>query len=349
MADFDTVYQAQNAAYAEIWDTAQSALDALDAAAKYVSIQPADVIAIRDMQTLEFDPGAPDKILLNQGPIALDDILRDVDYWISKLEKITPPTFPNNVNVKMEDHEIWDDAFADQIKGSLSNYITTMGIPDVAYQNSIFNEDYERNLVILNDLYELADAKTGARGFTYTNDFANSLKLDAQVKYQYDRTQVSRSISKLVTEWARQNYQMAIQSGITLEQAHMDFTYKYCTASVEIYKSMIMAELEKYKSVVTVALAPAEAYIKEMQAVLEYVKTSAEIDKTNVMLIQSRSDLEIKEATTVYNTEMSKYQTNTQKAIAELTQKFDAYKQVAQQTASMAQATSNSVIGYAKK
>jgi hypothetical protein len=349
MSNYTTGFTAQDAAYKEIWDIAQDAFYTLKTAGAggYVDNSPADPADMQTLATLEFDPGAPKLISINAGPIGLDAILSNVDEWISRIESIQAPVFPTN-NTQMEDHQMWSDSFAEQIKSSLSDYITSMGIPDITYQNAIFNEDFERNLVILNDLYDLADAKTGARGFTYTNAYGNALKLDAQVKYQYDRTQVSRTISKTLTEWARQNYQFAIQNGITLEQAHMDFTYKFCTASVEIYKTLVNAILEKYKAEIQVALAPAEAYIKEMDAVLNYVKTSADIDKTNETLKQSRSEIDIKEAIGKYNIDMSKYQADATMAASKLGQRLQCLREIANHTANIAGATSNSSINLAK-
>ncbi len=337
MATFDDVVTARNKAYDNIWSIAQGALTDLKAST-WNTTSP----ALQEVSNLHFDSGLPTPITLKAGGTDLPSIISKIDTYINKLANVTVPTFPDAPNFKMEDHQIWNDPFADKIKQSLSDYVTSMGIPDKVYQDAIFNEDFERNLVILNDLYDLADAKTGAKGFTYTNDYGNSLKLDAQVKYQYDRTQLSRTISKTVTEWARQNFQFAIEKGIVLEQAHMDFTYKYCTAFVSIYKDMVTAVLERYKAQIAFITEPIDALVKEMAAVTDYVKTNAEIDKTNEVLKQSRSDVQIKEALQKYSSDVALLNTQFQ-------QQMEQVRASAQHAAGLASASTASVIGFTKK
>jgi hypothetical protein len=339
MASFDTVYASQDAAYKLIWDKAQDAMKDLKnaSAGGYIDSNPAGF----DLNTLKYDPGKPEEILLKL-PFNIEPLFQKIDDYIVQIKNVKAPIIPDAPNFQMQDHQIWSDPFAEKIKTSLSSYIDTMGIPDVTYQNAIFNEDFERNRSILNDQYDLADAKTGARGFTYTNDYGNGLKIDAQVKYQYDRTQVSRTISKTITEWARQNFQHATDKGIVLEQAHMDFTYKYCTAFVQIYKEMVVAALEGYKAQMEVILAPVNLLAKEVEIFMDYAKVAAEIDKTNETLKQSRSSIEIQEA-------LAKYGHDSTAAITKMGQRLNALQQIAQHSSTIAQSASGSVIGITKK
>ena len=336
MATFDDVYSARNKAYDDIWNIAQDALSTLSVAANNTA-SPAPF----DNTTLKFDPSAPKPIDMLDTP-NVAGILNNIDNYINKLSLITAPQFPDMPSFQMYDHQVWNDSFAEQIKSGLSNYMTTMGIPDVTYQNAIFNEDYDRNLHTLNDLFDLADAKTGARGFNYTNDYGNSLKIDAQVKYQYDRTQVSRNISKLVTEWARENYAMAIKEGIALETFHADFTYKYCTAFVSIYKDVVMALLQRFKAQVELVTAPIDALVKELSAVMEPAKLQFEVDKTNETLKQSRAEIQIKEA-------LAKYDADAKTIVNEFQNQMQNIRDAANHASGLAQATTASVIGFTKK
>ena len=337
MGTLDTVVSARNSAYDKIWDIAQGALNDLAASSRNSSAP-----TYYGSAELHFDPGIPAQIKFLAGTVDPSSIITKIDGYIGNLSNIQPPVFPDAPSFTMEDHQLWNDTFADKIKTSLSDYVTSMGVPDVAYQNAIFNEEYERNLQTLNDLYDLADAKTGAKGFSYTNDYGNGLKIDAQVKYQFDKTQVSRNISKLITEWARQNYQHATQQGIELEKAHMDFTYKYCTAFVNIYKEMVQTLLERYKAQVELVLAPITALEKELSLSYEYSKINAEIDKTNETLKQSRSELQIKEA-------LQKYGSDTQRIVSEFSGQLEQIRASAQHSAGLAQSTSSSVIGLVKQ
>lgn len=270
-----------------------------------------------------------------------DSIIAEIEALTTQISAVTfnPPT--NVPNFQMEDHKIWKDALADQIETSISSYITTMGIPDKSYQDAIFNESFDRNLQSLNDLYNLADAKVGARGFTYTNDQGTILKLDAQQKYQFDRNQINRDITKLVTEWARQNYQFAIDKGIAFEQFHADFTVKYCTAFVDIYKSMIMVSIERFKAELGKYVEPIKALVEAAKLPVEVDKINADISKANAELNQQSNKIQIDEAVNVF-------QGGVNSSVATFTQQIKALEAVAAQTASFIQAASRTVIGIGK-
>lgn len=336
MASFDDVVQARNKAYDDIWDIAQGALSTLKSSSFNYSYANMETLA-----GLRFDPGVPGEIKFLAGAVDPSSIIDKIDSYIQQLDKIQAPQFPNSTVFQMEDHQMWSDPFFDQIKSSLSSYISSMGIPDASYSNAIFNEEYERNLQTLNDMLDLADAKTGARGFSYPNDFGIALKIEAMSKYQFDKTQLSRTISKTIVEWARQNFQFATEKGIALEQASMDFTYKYCTAFVSIYKEMVHALLEKYKAQVEVVIAPIQALKEELSVAYEYSKINAEIGKTNETLKQSRSELQIREA-------LGKYQSDSSLVTAEFSQQMEQIRSAAQHSAGLAQATTASVIGLSK-
>jgi hypothetical protein len=290
--------------------------------------------------TLKFDPGAPNTITFIS-PVDINRILDLIDYYIGQLALINPPVFPAAPNMTMQDHEVWVSTLTTKMKSTLSDYIDSMGIPDVTYQNAIFNEDYNRLLQTLNDIYDLADAKTGARGFTYTNDFGNSLKIDAQQKYQFDRTQISRTISKTITEWARQNYQFAIEKGISYEQMQMNFTHEYCVAFVQIYRDLVQAALEVYKAHIEVLIAPVEALIKELNAAMEYTKVLIDVEKTNETLKQARSEIQIHEG-------LQKYGDDVSSATAKLGQRLHALEEIVAYSASLAQANTQSVLQFIK-
>lgn len=325
-------------AYQDIYDIAHNAFSnlTLASAGGYVD----QTAASFDQTTLKFDPGKPNTITY-VSPISIDSLIQTIDSYLARLSAINSPVFPNAPTMTMQDHEVWVSTLATKMKSNLSDYIDSLGIPNVTYQNSIFNEEFERNLQTLNDLYDLADAKTGARGFTYTNDFGNSLKLDAQQKYQFDRTQVSRTISKTITEWARQNYQFAIDKGLSYEQIEMDFTYKYCTAFVQIYRDLVMAALEVYRAQIEVLIAPIDALIKELDAAIKYSQILIDIEKTNENLKQHRSEIQIQEA-------LQKYGNDISSATNKLGQRLHALEQVVAQSAGLAQANTQSVLQVIK-
>lgn len=342
MADFDAVYTKQNEGFDAIWNIVQTALDDLKEASAggYFFGLNAEPDPYYESSAV-FDPEAPNQLLVKL-PFDIEPLFVQIDGYIQRIANIQAPTFPDMPTVTMQDHEIWNEGFMDNLKTSLWDYVVSMGIPDKSYQDAIFNEDLERNVLILNDAFELADAKTGARGFTYPNDWGNSLKLDAQIKYTYDRTQVSRTIVKNLVEWARQNYQFAVTQGIEHQKAHMDFTIRYCLGYYEVYKALVIALLERFKAEIEAISAPVTLLAKQLDVFMDYAKLSLEADKTTETLKQSRRQVEISEV-------LDKYKADSARKTSELAQRLGALQGIVQYSASLAQATNMSVVAYTKK
>jgi hypothetical protein len=270
-----------------------------------------------------------------------DNMIAEVNRLIDGIAQVHYVPIVAIPSFAMQDHKIWDDPFATKLEQAMSDYLDTMGIPDASFQNAIFNESIQRNQQTLNDLLELADAKVGARGFTNPNSMVTALRLDAQQKYQFDRNQINRDVTKLVTEWARQNYHMAIEKGITFEQFQADFTYKYCTAFVDIYKNMVLASVEQFKAELSQYIEPIRAYTEAAKLPVEVGKINADIGKANAELDIQQTKVQIEEATQTF-------QTRTQASIATFQTQVNALGAVARETAAFIQSASRSVIGIQK-
>lgn len=270
-----------------------------------------------------------------------DSMIATINTFANKISAIryVPPT--PITNFEMQKTYVWISELSDIIGTNISEYIGSMGIPAKEFQDSIFNEAYERNKQTLNDLYEMADAKTGAKGFTYPNSMTTSLKLDAQQKYQFDRNQISRDITKLVTEWARQNYQFAIEKGISFETFHSDFTYKYCTGFMDIYKSLVMTSVEVFKAEIAEYLEPIKALTEASKLPVDVAKINAEIEKENASLSIEEIKTRIQESTSVFAT-------RTQASMTTFSKQIEALTAVARETAAFIQSASRSVIGIQK-
>ena len=167
------------------------------------------------------------------------------------------------------------------------------------------------------------------------------LKLDAQQKYQFDRNQISRDITKLVTEWARQNYQFAIEKGIAFEQFHADFTVKYCTAFVDIYKNLIMAAIERFKADISKFVEPIKGLVEAAKLPFEVASKNAEIEKWNTEFKTSDNAREIDEALKIFDL-------NTKKVLSNFSTQVTALDSIAKQQAALIQASSRSVLGVKK-
>lgn len=279
----------------------------------------------------------PPELLLEKSN-KISSIISLVDGLVNQINQIkyTPPAMISQT-FRMEDHAIWKSSLAAKIQDSLDTYLEDGGMPSIEFQNAIFNADKERKLQTLNDLYDLADAKIGARGFTYTNSQAIALKLDAQQKHQFDLENISREISKIVTEWAKQIYQFSIEKGISLETFHADFTYKYCTSFVSTYKDLVSASTERFKAELAKYQEPMLAYIQAAQLPLEVDKLNVDISKTNLTAFIEAQKTQATESST-------KGASALQHQATTYSNRIQGYTNVAQHLASQVQAVSRAAI-----
>lgn len=333
--------------------TAESVTASLTAIQKdYAEAKVSAADAIRDLKSIASgwsilkDPNNWDDPNNHEDLI---DLVKGVDTYVSRIDdiartisaiKYNPPN-GFDPNFKMQDNYIWRGALSDSIKTELAAYLASDGIPTKEFQDAIFNTDIERKQQTLNDLYELADAKTGAKGFTYPNSMTTALKLDAQQKYQFDRENQSREIVKTVTEWAKQIYQFSIEKGIEFEKFHADFTFQYCTAFVSVYKDLVLAATTEFKARIEAATAPIQAYIEAAKLPLDLGKLNADIQKENIALFIESNKIKVEEGLG-YLREVN------QSYITEFAQRIGAYSKISDNLAQIVQAASRAGITIQK-
>ena len=148
-------------------------------------------------------------------------------------------------------------------------------------------------------------------------------------------------ITKLITEWARQNQQFAIEKGIALETFHTDFTYKYGTAFIDIYKNLILASIEQFKAEISKYIEPIRALTEAAQLPVEVAKINADIDKANIELGIKSNEVQIKE-------QMDAYTTDINGAVNTFATRINALSAVAQQSAEFVKSASRSSISIQK-
>ena len=81
-------------------------------------------------------------------------------------------------------------------------------------QSAVFNSGYERNLQTLNDTFDLAGARAGAKGQRYVNSMVKALQAQAMTTYQYGLDDMSRKIVETMANFAQANLRDAINAGI---------------------------------------------------------------------------------------------------------------------------------------
>ena len=294
------------------------------------------------------NPESPHKYLAKNNEVTPIDLIKNADSILETViqlaNDITNVQYNPPADIgpfEMLKSRVWEGEVSDQIQSNILSYIDSMGIPDKEFQDAIFNKEYDRKLQTLNDLFELADAKVGARGFTYNNSLSTALKLDAQQKYQFDKTEVGREILRIVTDWARQNYQFAIDKGISFEQWNSDFTYKYCTGFVEIYKNLLLTSVERLK-------ADLAQYLEPIRALLEAAKLPIELGTANAQIAMQNAEMNYKDNLKEINEAIDVYKVRAQSSISDFQTQVNGLAEVAKQTSSFAQAVSRTQIDFKK-
>lgn len=285
------VIDSKNRAFAsDIKSAAYSALGQLESAALGLAFS----MASYSSKTIE-EVGDLDRVNISELPT--------VQSVLSTIQSIHPDQFPQapaqDELVKYKKH-VWEASQLDAIESMLMTYISTMGMPDQAFQDAIFNEDRERKERILSDKLDKISAVTSGRGFKYANLQTAALIKDAIDQHGDNLEELNRKITQLMTEWARQNLQFAVQQGIAVEQAHMEFAYKYSSIFKDIYTTIITAILEKYRVQVTMELAKIEAITKTALMRGDLQKVNADISSTEATLKLNRAKLEIDQALGVF-------------------------------------------------
>ena len=157
-------------------------------------------------------------------------------------------------------------------------------------------------------------------------------------KHQYDLENQTRDITKLCEEWARQNFQFSIQQGLSVEQMHMDFAYKYSTIYRELYTTLLTAVLEKYRTQIQVELEKLEANVKAVMVRAEAYKANADISTVAGKLQLDKYQLDIQQNLGVFNGSITSLHNS-------ITRSLNAATAYANTTSGLIQATTNNVLG----
>ncbi len=260
---------------------------------------------------------------------------------MASVQDITPdqfPTAPTADEIERYKRHVWEDEHLDRLLATVMAYADSGGLPSQAMQDAIFNQDRERKQKALADSIDIIKAQTSGRGFRYANGQTNAAILDLMGKHQMDLENQSREITKLCEEWARQNFQFSIQQGISIEQLHMDFAYKYSTIYRELYTTLLSAVLEKYRTQVQIELEKLEANVKAVMVRAEAYKANADISTVAGRLALEKYRLDIDQNLGVFNGSISSLHNSTSRQL-------HAAVAYADTTKGLIQATTNNVLG----
>ena len=212
------------------------------------------------------------------------------------------PTAPSlaGATAPMWDETFWSDlktrltAFTSDITGSddIDSTIVKLTNDATKMQSALYAKEYERKTQTLRDLYSGAEAGTGAKGFTYPNSMTTALKMDAQQKFQFDMSQVSRELIVQIFEWAKSNYQFSIQQGINAHNSDTEFNVRYLDTIIKSYAATTNALVEKYRADISEIVALADVRVKEFTA---QINLTLETNKTleDIRIKEAGFDLEV--------------------------------------------------------
>jgi len=331
MADISEIYGSNVSYFNDVKERAFSALERLESAALSAAFSK---VTYSDITV--YDPGQLDKLDISSLPS-----VQDVMGTIQSIRPDQFPTAPSSDELSRYKKHVWEGAQLDSIQTMLMSYVASMGMPDRAFQDAIFEADRERKQKTLQDALDLVAAQTSGRGFKYANGQTNAAMLDLMEKHQFDQENQSREITRQMTEWARQNLQFAVQQGIAVEQAHMDFAYKYSSIFREIYTTLLTSILEKYRTEVQMEMSKLEAITRAALMRTDVMKANADIASTEGRLKMEKNNLEMQQS-------LGKFNGYLEDAKNRAGHSINAAAAQAKAAGDMVQAVSNSVIGVIK-
>lgn len=199
--------------------------------------------------------------------------LKALPFPTAALNSVLPPDLSTFVNPK------WQGVGWTSLRNQIAVFYSTAtsNAETEAMQTYLINKDVERRNRILIDLYSAAEMNTASKGFLFPNGMTVALKLDAQAKHQFDADTASREIGKMVIEWAKNNYQHAIDKGISAQQLDVEFNMKFGQLLVEIFVAQVKAIIDKLDAEVRLTVSKIDALAKPITALIELGRTNAQI------------------------------------------------------------------------
>jgi hypothetical protein len=232
------------------------------------------------------------------------------------------------------------DAFINNITSAddLDTVVTKLTSNTTKLEVAMYLKDYEIKAQVLRDMYNAANNATGAKGFLYPNIITVALKLKAQQEFQFSLSESARELIKYLYEWAKTNFQFAIQQGISAHNADIDFNIRFAQTLVSSYTATITGVVETYKAEILAVVAKAKAEI-------EVINAKVDIMKMEVTAYTSIDDLKVKEYAVRVDDSVKRMEIYIKEQTSQIENKIKAYASAAQASASMATSSSQMVLG----
>lgn len=216
--------------------------------------------------------------------------------------KVAAPVYKGEVSgspTAFNTHQ-WSNAGFDRLVGYIDAALLSGGSAiSKSFQDALFNSDRERRLQTLNDSLLAATSQFSVRGFRLPNAMLIAARNEIIQKYQFDDTNQSREIVKLMEEHMRVNWQFCVQQRITTEQFHADFAVKYA----DMFNQNIDRIIRAYEADVSAYINTLNADIKRVEAKLSVYKMGVDaqqVDNANEIAVAAQEiDLAFKRTSTI--------------------------------------------------
>lgn len=184
-------------------------------------------------------------------------------------------------NIDKYKKHIWEGPYLDQAEKILMDWVKTGGLGiSQAVQDATFNQDRERRRQTLRDSIDVLAATHGGAGFRYPNSRLDIKQGEVVQKYQFDDTQLSRTIITTITDLAQKNAQYALSKITDIEQLQADFSYKYSSLYINVMQHVI----ETYKADIQAMATKLDTEIRKGLAWLDSFKISNESEYKSAQL-----------------------------------------------------------------
>lgn len=165
--------------------------------------------------------------------------------------------------------------FFDSVQPQLLEMIETGGIGISAdVQQAIFDQQKQRDLQAADDALVLARSSHAKRGFPMPTDMMMVAEQQVVQRFQEVKDNRSREITVLIADRAQQNFQQAVQQGIAVERAQMEFSLGLARLFTEVNNAL----LTRFKVEQDARVSEFEGQLKGVLATIQVGETNAKLD-----------------------------------------------------------------------
>lgn len=220
-----------------------------------------------------------------------------------------------NLYINAGDND-YTSSLLESLRRKLLEWVEEGGMALPAEREADFwNRNYERDLQALLDSKDRIASDWAKRSFPMPNGLLVVAQKDADIQFGQKRMDTSRDIAIKQAELAESNTRNAVEKGITLESALMQFKnqcqeriYQASKAFLDAQVMYYQAQLQKYQTMASIYKTLVDGRIEEAKGVIEIYTAQVQAYATRVSAEATR----VKSLAEIYVTEMEGYKAEAQ-------------------------------------